>query len=286
MTAPQPSDHFDNAPPPVLLEPLAEADQRRNGLGTAALVVGASGILLAALVVTGPVGALLGVAGVVLGVLGLRRVRGGQADNRTASVAGVVVSVVALGVGAATSVLLVQSVREHSEPKTVAAPTAPPPTGPPITPQSTPDRVKEKPVEIPTVAPGTPVTVHERRAEYVVTVSDIRPNVPAPNQFDRPTDGGVFLTAQVEFAVSEAADPIPVFASATRFKFVYADGTTNNTAHAGFSIPGRKLDTLTLAAGQKTNGMIVFEVDPNRLAGARIQVDDRGGAPAGYWTVG
>ncbi len=65
----------------------------RNGFGTAALVVGAFAFPL--LVLLGP-GLLAGVAAVVLGLLGLRRVRHGEATNRRAAVGGVALGVVAV----------------------------------------------------------------------------------------------------------------------------------------------------------------------------------------------
>ncbi|MCP2258321.1 protein of unknown function (DUF4352) [Streptoalloteichus tenebrarius] len=284
MTAPIPSGPLPSAPPPPDEPP---AEPRRDNLGIAALVVGGSGVLVSALVVTGPVGALLGIVGAVLAVVGLFRARGGRPGARAASIAGVVVSVLALGVGTTTSVVLVRGLREHSEPPALAAPTpAPPPAPTPLTLPNTPPRATEKPAEITTVPVGTPINVHERGHDYVVTVSGVQPDVPAPNEYTRPRNGASFLTAQVDFAVSESVGPLPVFVSPLRFKLVYADGTTIATSISGYGLPGRQLDTLTLAAGQKTSGMIVFEVDPARLAGARIQLDDGLHTPAGYWSLG
>lgn len=65
----------------------------RNGLGTAALVLGAFSIPL--LVLLGP-GLVAGVVAIGLGVLGLRRVRHGEADNGRAARGGIALGVLAM----------------------------------------------------------------------------------------------------------------------------------------------------------------------------------------------
>src|SRR5829696_53181 len=58
----------------------------RNGLGTAALVLGIIGFLLAVIVL----GGLLGIVAIILGIVGLGRVRRGEATNRGSAIAGIV----------------------------------------------------------------------------------------------------------------------------------------------------------------------------------------------------
>lgn len=72
------------------------AGERRNGLGTAALVVG----LVALLTSWFGLGGLLGIVAIVLGVLGLGRVRKHQADNRGMAIAGIALGVVSILVAA------------------------------------------------------------------------------------------------------------------------------------------------------------------------------------------
>jgi Domain of unknown function (DUF4190) len=72
---------------------------RRNGVGTAALVFGVVALVLVVLLLFSPLGALLGLVAVVLGILGLMRVNRGEADNRGQAVAGLVTGAVALLVG-------------------------------------------------------------------------------------------------------------------------------------------------------------------------------------------
>jgi hypothetical protein len=64
----------------------------RNGLGTAALVVGIIGFLLAVIVL----GGLLGIVAVVLGFVALGRVRRGEANNRGVAIAGIVTGALAI----------------------------------------------------------------------------------------------------------------------------------------------------------------------------------------------
>jgi hypothetical protein len=72
---------------------------RRNGMGTAALVIGVVALTLVLLLLFAPLGALLGLVAVLLGILGLLRVNRGQADNRGQAVAGLVTGGIALLVG-------------------------------------------------------------------------------------------------------------------------------------------------------------------------------------------
>jgi TctA family transporter len=71
-------------------------------MGTAAVVVGVLALLLS---VFFPVGLPLAVIGLVLGILGRRRVRRGEATNGGAALVGVALSVVALLVAVAAGLL-------------------------------------------------------------------------------------------------------------------------------------------------------------------------------------
>jgi lysylphosphatidylglycerol synthetase-like protein (DUF2156 family) len=93
-----PGDTVTGAPP-----------ARRNGLGTAALVLG---ILAVVLILLWFVSIPLGVVAIVLGVAGRRRARRGQATNRGAATAGIVLgalAVVIAGVLAAAGIALLTS---------------------------------------------------------------------------------------------------------------------------------------------------------------------------------
>jgi hypothetical protein len=75
------------------------ATRRRNGMGTAALVLGVVGLTLVVLLLFSPLGAFLGLLAVLFGILGLMRANRGEADNRGQAVAGLVTGGIALLVG-------------------------------------------------------------------------------------------------------------------------------------------------------------------------------------------
>lgn len=78
--------------------------QPRNGLGIAALVVGIISLLVAWIPFIGLAGALGGIIAIILGVMGLGRVRRGEATNRGMNIAGIVLGAIALILGIVTTV--------------------------------------------------------------------------------------------------------------------------------------------------------------------------------------
>jgi hypothetical protein len=75
------------------------ARPRRNGMGTAALVVGVVALTLVVLILFAPLGVLAGLVAVVLGILGLTRANRGEADNRGQAVTGLVTGGLAVLIG-------------------------------------------------------------------------------------------------------------------------------------------------------------------------------------------
>ena len=75
------------------------ARPRRNGMGTAALVIGVVALVLVALILFAPLGAFLGLLAMLFGVLGIMRANQGVADNRGQAVAGLVTGGLALVIG-------------------------------------------------------------------------------------------------------------------------------------------------------------------------------------------
>src|SRR5215212_325332 len=89
----RPSDFSQSRPPDGAGYGAAPtARPRRNGMGTAALVV-------VVVILFAPLGAFLGLVALVLGIVGLVRANRGQADNRGQAVAGLVTGALALVVG-------------------------------------------------------------------------------------------------------------------------------------------------------------------------------------------
>ena len=75
------------------------AARRRNGMGTAALVLGVVALVLVLLLLFSPIGAFLGLLAVLFGILGIIRANRGEADNRSQAVAGLVTGAIALLAG-------------------------------------------------------------------------------------------------------------------------------------------------------------------------------------------
>jgi hypothetical protein len=75
--------------------------QPRNGLSTAALVLGVLGLLSVITLVTFPIGIVLALLAVVLGVIGRRRAKRGEATNGGLALAGLILGVLSLVIGAA-----------------------------------------------------------------------------------------------------------------------------------------------------------------------------------------
>jgi len=75
------------------------APRRRNGMGTAALVLGIVALVLVALILFSPLGVLLGILAVIFGIVGILRVNRREADNRGQAVAGLVTGAAALVIG-------------------------------------------------------------------------------------------------------------------------------------------------------------------------------------------
>ncbi len=78
----------------------APVGQARNGLGTAALVLGIVGLLISWLVV----GGVLGLVAIGLGIAGLRRVSRREATNRGRCIGGIVLGVLSVLVAAAVAI--------------------------------------------------------------------------------------------------------------------------------------------------------------------------------------
>ena len=75
------------------------ARPRRNGMGTAALVIGVVALVLVVLILFAPLGGLLGLVALALGVVGIMRANRGEADNRGQAVAGLATGGLALVLG-------------------------------------------------------------------------------------------------------------------------------------------------------------------------------------------
>jgi membrane-bound ClpP family serine protease len=75
------------------------ARPRRNGMGTAALILGILALVLVVLILFAPLGAFLGLLAVIFGIVGMVRAGRGEADNRGQAITGLVTGAVALVIG-------------------------------------------------------------------------------------------------------------------------------------------------------------------------------------------
>jgi hypothetical protein len=94
-----PPGQYPSQPPGQYPAAGYPAARRRNGMGTAALVLGVVALVLVLLLLFSPIGAFLGLLAVLFGILGLMRANRGEADNRGQAVAGLVTGAIALLAG-------------------------------------------------------------------------------------------------------------------------------------------------------------------------------------------
>jgi hypothetical protein len=81
-------------------------------MGTAAMVCGIVGLLLALSVILSFIGGPLGIVAVVLGIIGVRRVSRGEATNRGMAIAGIVTGAIAIAIAAAAIALILSNADE------------------------------------------------------------------------------------------------------------------------------------------------------------------------------
>lgn len=94
--------------------PMATHPPRRNGVGTAALVVGVVSLVLSVLVIFAPLGAVLGVAATILGIFGMLRANRRLADNAGQALAGLVTGLIAVVIGGALTISVGTALARHA----------------------------------------------------------------------------------------------------------------------------------------------------------------------------
>ena len=95
--------------------PPAPTAARRNGMGTASLVLGVLALVLAILVIFSPLALPLGVIAVILGIIGMTRVGSGEADNRGSAVGGIVTGAVGIGIVIVLGLTFVSELVTHQQ---------------------------------------------------------------------------------------------------------------------------------------------------------------------------
>ncbi len=122
-TPPTPSDGDRNGPVEPVDGPVsplesspagAEPSEPRNGRGVAALVCGGLAALFSLPFLFFPLGVVvLGIAAVVLGIMGIRRAKRGEATNKSQAVAGLALGLVGMVVLGARTAAFVNQYRDE-----------------------------------------------------------------------------------------------------------------------------------------------------------------------------
>jgi hypothetical protein len=111
-TPAEPARDSSGGPPPPPPDRVSPA-RPRNGIGTAALVVGVVSLVLAVLVIFFPLAALGGIVAAILGLVGMRRASRGEATNNGHAVAGLVTGVLGLILAIAIGVRFGTYINDH-----------------------------------------------------------------------------------------------------------------------------------------------------------------------------
>ena len=103
----------DRVPPPPASEHVGTSSYR-NGMGTAALVVGVVALVLAVLLIFFPIAFVLGILAVIFGFVGIRRADRGEANNRGHALAGLVCGALAFVLAISIAIRLGTFINDHS----------------------------------------------------------------------------------------------------------------------------------------------------------------------------
>lgn len=156
---------------------------------------------------------------------------------------------------------------------------------PPASPKAAASNAAPSPA--PAVEPEGPATVKVGQAinvkflndETRVTVKSIK-KAKSPNQFTQPKRGQ-FVAVMVDiFAAKGDTDLGP-----SNFRLVAKDGTVYKAEFLVVGIDPQLEAMTTINEGQRKNGYVVFDVDPDKVAGAKVELTDDFGDVQGYWTA-
>ncbi|WP_199422522.1 hypothetical protein [Actinotalea solisilvae] len=274
---PSPGAYGSYAPPPVL---------RTNGVAIAALVVGGLGLLLCAVPV---IGALLGLAGVVLGIVGVRRAHGDMGGKGLA-IGGLAAGGVGLLVGALVTTLFFAAIRstqdtidqaweeiDQSQEEQDAS----------ATDQSSAIGSDEQ-AELDA---ATPLALGESAVvgEYTVTVTAIDTDaddvVAATDQYNAPpTHRYVLVDLTVTYAGEDVGDPFWDLDTAV----LGTDGRAYSASSCWATLPQDPLDLEPVAAGATASYQVCMDVPAEVTTGAALRVEELfsfdAAAPA-FWAV-
>jgi hypothetical protein len=128
-----------------------------------------------------------------------------------------------------------------------------------------------------TVKVGEAINVRSRSTETKVTIVTVA-KAKSDNSFDKPVRGQYVAVNVDIFATKGATDLGP-----SNFRLVASDGTVYKYEIMVAGIEPQ-LDAMTkVEQGQRKTGLVVFDIDPAKFAGLKVQVSDDSGDVQGYW---
>ncbi|MEV0456464.1 DUF4352 domain-containing protein [Catellatospora methionotrophica] len=171
---------------------------------------------------------------------------------------------------------------DDTQPSAVAATDDAPP--PAASPAAVVSPAAPKPTEA--AAPDGPVAVKvgqalnlkARGSETKVTIKSVK-KAKSDNMFDKP-ERGQYVAVNVDiFATKGQTDLGP-----SNFRLIAKDGTVYQYEILVAGIDPQLDAMTTVEQGQRKTGLVVFDIDPEKFAGLKVQVSDDYGDVQGYWT--
>lgn len=195
-----------------------------------------------------------------------------------AIIAIVVGSVIALCCVLGTVVVLAGG--DDTKPTSTAATDGPPPSQNAAGSAAAPSPTKAAEPEGPaTVKVGQGINIKARGTETKVTIKSVK-KAKSDNSFDEPKRGQYVAVNVDIFATKGSTDLGP-----SNFRLVAKDGTVYQYEILVAGIQPQLDAMTTVEQGQRKTGLVVFDIDPEKFAGLKVQASDDSGDVRGYWTT-
>ncbi|MDI1465017.1 DUF4352 domain-containing protein [Catellatospora sp. KI3] len=130
-----------------------------------------------------------------------------------------------------------------------------------------------------TVKVGQAVNMKSRSTETRVTIKSVK-KAKSDNQFTQP-NRGQFVAVMVDILATKGTTDL----GPTNFRLVATDGTVYQTEVLVVGIEPQLDFMTTVQQGQRKNGYVIFDVDPEKVAHLKVELSDDFGDPQGYWTT-
>jgi hypothetical protein len=130
------------------------------------------------------------------------------------------------------------------------------------------------PVKTPDVALGTTLDLTQtsdgQTSDYTVTLSNPRSAPKEPDEYGSDAENGLYVVVDAVYVVDKNA-PKAVSVDPSEFKLIAPDGTAYERSYS--SGWGPTIEYIDLQAGQRTAGVLVFDVKPGSEHGMIQQAD-------------